>query len=81
MVTRVITLFKFMSNIIVGNIFSFVAMILLFAATSKNNNIELSSKNIERIKKIFQRTINETLKFQNIPQKDMLLIRKVFNQF
>ena len=41
MVTRVITLFKFMSNIIVGNIFSFVAMILLFAATSKNNNIEL----------------------------------------
>lgn len=57
------------------------ALIDMIGLYIKNNNIELSSKNIDRIKKIFQSAINETLRFQNIPQKDMLLIRKVFNQF
>lgn len=45
------------------------------------NNIQINGENIEKIKKIFQGSINEALKYQNIPQKDSLLVRKVFNQF
>ena len=43
--------------------------------------IEINYENCEIIKKIFQGAINEALKFHDIPKKDMLLIRKVFNQF
>lgn len=46
-----------------------------------DNNIEINYENCEIINKIFQNTINEALKFHDIPNKDMLLIRKVFNQF
>lgn len=47
----------------------------------ETNNIKPTPENFEKIKKIFQRAINEALKYYEIPQKDMLLVRKVFNQF
>lgn len=47
----------------------------------KDNNIEVNYENYESINKIFQDAINDALRFSNVPRKNMLLIRKVFNQF
>ena len=47
----------------------------------ETNNIKPTPENFEKIKNIFQGAINEALKYYEIPQKDMLLVRKVFNQF
>lgn len=47
----------------------------------RKNNIVITGENIEIIKNIFQNSIEEVLKNQGIHKKDMLLIRKVFNQF
>lgn len=56
------------------------ALIEVIRMYIKNNNIDATCENIDQVKKIFREAIHETLRFQNIPQKDMLLIRKVFNQ-
>ena len=45
------------------------------------NNIKLTYENIQIIKDIFSKRINEVLINQDIPKKEALLVRKVFNQF
>lgn len=44
-------------------------------------HIEINQESYEIIKSIFQDSINEVLKNHDVLEKDMLLIRKVFNQF
>lgn len=45
-----------------------------------DNNIENTQENYELIRRIFSEKIKETLKYNHAPKKELLLIRKVFNQ-
>ena len=45
-----------------------------------DNNIENAKENYELIRRIFSEKIKETLKYNHAPKKELLLIRKVFNQ-
>ena len=47
----------------------------------QDNHIEINQESYEIIKRIFQDSIDEALKNHDVLEKDMLLIRKVFNQF
>lgn len=47
----------------------------------KNNNLIPNKENYELIRKIFNKTIKETLRYDNTPKKELLLIKKAFNQF
>lgn len=45
-----------------------------------DNNIKNTKENYELIRRIFNEKIKETLKYNHAPKKELLLIRKVFNQ-